>query len=398
MRRDDVEVLIVGGGVAGLALAARLGSDGRAVRVVDKAPLPRDKVCGEGLMPLGLEALRDLGFDPLALPGAPFRGLRYRSRRYGARLPFPAGVSGRGIRRTALLASLAARCAALPTVALCEDHVRGVEWRGDRVRGVRGVRDAYRAPLIVAADGVHSTVARQAGADLRTYGERMALRRHYRRPGEAPLDDVWVGVFAPYDVYLTPVGDDTVLATTMTDRAGFRTACADYEALLAATPFAACFRAAEPASALLRWHHPLFVPRGYVPGGVLLVGDAGGGVDPCLGLGISMALQSAVFAAAAVPGLLGPPRQRNAALQQFDGQRKKLFRHFSAFGNIFRLAVRSPTGSDLLVWGMRHWPAVATSLLEIVGTGRTWRTFPWRALLEPIGRRRSGIASGDREP
>lgn len=378
------EVLIVGGGVAGLAVAIQLGVAGRRVLVVDKAPLPRDKVCGEGLMPMGLAALQALGLDASALPGAPFQGLEYRSRRQRVPLNFRPQVLGRGVRRTALIAALHGAATALPTVSRHADRVREPIRQAGRIVGAQGERATYRAPVVLAADGVHSSLARRAGLPLRVYGKRMALRRHFRLAPGVAVPRVCVGLFAPHDLYLTPVGDNTLLATTMTDRAGYRAIAHRYDAFLREGPYADLFAGAEPVSQQLGWHHPLFSPRHYAVEGMLLVGDAGGGVDPCLGVGISMALASAEFAARAALALLEAPAEQAQWIARYEGECKILFQHFNAFGRVMRALVRSRRGGALLVQAMRHWPGAAESLLDIVARGSPWRTFTWPALLRPV--------------
>ena len=63
MRR--VEVLIVGGGPAGAACAARLVQAGLDCLVLDKAAFPRPKVCAGWVTP---QVWRDLALDPLDYP------------------------------------------------------------------------------------------------------------------------------------------------------------------------------------------------------------------------------------------------------------------------------------------------------------------------------------------
>jgi flavin-dependent dehydrogenase len=382
------DVLIVGGGVTGLSAAIELGRAGRRVLVVDKAALPRDKVCGEGLMPMGLAALQALGVPAAALPGAPFRGLEYRagSRTASITVPldFPRAALGRGVRRTALIAALQRATEALPGVSHHADDVREPLWREGRIVGAQGRHARYRAPVVLAADGVHCGLARRAGLALRPYGERMGLRRHYRlRPGVS-VPRVCVGLFAPHDLYLTPVGEGVLLATTMTDRAGYRAVAGDYDAFLREGPCRELFAGAEAVSPQLGWHHPLFVPRRYAVGGMLLVGDASGGVDPCLGMGISMGLASAHMAAQAAGALLDAPTQRERWLRRFEQERGVLFRHYHAFGRVMRALVRSPRGGALLVRAMRHWPGTAECLLDIVASGSPWRSFAWASLLQPL--------------
>ena len=70
------DVLIAGGGLAGSALAIQLGRQGISVEMFERGSFPREKPCGEGLMPAGVAALGRLGLE--ALPeGEPFWGIRY---------------------------------------------------------------------------------------------------------------------------------------------------------------------------------------------------------------------------------------------------------------------------------------------------------------------------------
>ena len=55
------EVLVIGAGPAGSAAAITLARAGLDVVLVDQHPFPRDKVCGDGLIPDAHHALRKLG-------------------------------------------------------------------------------------------------------------------------------------------------------------------------------------------------------------------------------------------------------------------------------------------------------------------------------------------------
>jgi len=380
------DAAIAGGGVAGLALALQLGRAGRSVTVVDPAPLPRDKVCGEGIMPAGLAVLRRLGLAPETLGGHPFGGLDYHSFGAAATLRFAPGVQGRGIRRTVLLAALAGALEALPTVRVVRDRVVAPLWAGERVAGLRGRARDYPAAVSAAADGVHSALARRVAGPLAPRGYRMGLRQHFRLPGPVPLARVAVGLFTPHHVYLTPVGPAELLATTMTDRAGFRAIAGDYAGFLRGTPFGHLFRGAEPASRRLGWYHPLFEPARYDAGGLLLVGDAGGGTDPCLGLGIALALLTTEQAFASMAGMLEEPRRRDRWARAFDRDRRKLFRHYRGFDTLFHSLVARRWGSEALVRAMGLWPETGEEFLRIVAERRPWRGFSWRSLLAPAAR------------
>jgi menaquinone-9 beta-reductase len=58
---EHVDVLIVGAGPAGSAAGITLAAAGREVLMIDRDDFPRDKVCGDGLIPDAIQALEQLG-------------------------------------------------------------------------------------------------------------------------------------------------------------------------------------------------------------------------------------------------------------------------------------------------------------------------------------------------
>src|ERR1700689_2954136 len=91
----DADLLIVGGGPAGLASAINARQQGLSVIVAEPRNDPIDKACGEGLMPGGLAELESLGVDP---PGMPLRGIAYLNEERRVEAPFR-GCVGRRVRR-----------------------------------------------------------------------------------------------------------------------------------------------------------------------------------------------------------------------------------------------------------------------------------------------------------
>ncbi|MFJ6722849.1 NAD(P)/FAD-dependent oxidoreductase, partial [Streptomyces sp. NPDC091259] len=69
-----IDLLVAGGGPAGLATAIHGALAGLEVVVAEPRPTPIDKACGEGLMPGAVHRLAELGV-PVA--GRDFRGIRY---------------------------------------------------------------------------------------------------------------------------------------------------------------------------------------------------------------------------------------------------------------------------------------------------------------------------------
>ncbi|GAT68606.1 NAD(P)/FAD-dependent oxidoreductase [Planomonospora sp. ID91781] len=271
-----IDVLVAGGGPAGLATAIHAARAGMEAVVVEPRPGPVDKACGEGLMPTGAAVLRSMGVEPA---GRPLRGIRYLDGRHQAQAAFRGGT-GLGVRRTALHAALSRRAAELGVrvvpgrVSQLRQHDDGVEAAG------------FRARWLVAADGLHSPLRAALGLELPGAGpRRYGLRRHY---ATAPWSDfVEVHWAAGGEAYVTPVGDGLVGVAVLTSRrGGYAERLSEFPALLE--------RLDCPAATPVRGAGPLRQRvRARVAGRVLLVGDAAGYTDALTGEGVSLALLSA---------------------------------------------------------------------------------------------------------
>ncbi|MEV3987535.1 NAD(P)/FAD-dependent oxidoreductase [Streptomyces sp. NPDC049837] len=272
-----IDLLVAGGGPAGLATAIHAALRGMEAVVVEPRPGPVDKACGEGVMPGGVRSLAALGVGPA---GQELRGIRYVDGPHRAEAGFRDGT-GLGVRRTVLSAALARRAAEL--------GVRVVPGRVGEVRqGPDTVTAAgLRARWLVAADGLHSPVRRALGLELPDRRpRRFGLRRHYRM---APWSDfVEVHWSGSGEAYVTPVAEDLVGVAVLSG------ARRPYDAHLDHFPELAARLAAGAAVNAVRGAGPLRQRvRGRVAGRVLLVGDAAGYVDALTGEGVSLALASA---------------------------------------------------------------------------------------------------------
>jgi flavin-dependent dehydrogenase len=297
MRNESVqqslttEVLIVGGGPAGLATSIALGQRGIDCTVVDARSPAIDKACGEGLMPDSRESLAQLGVNLDARDGHPFRGIRFENSVDSVDAYFPRG-EGIGVRRPHLHSLLSARAEKVGARLMWNSHVQLPVAEGtpnDEAQHTALVNgQPVRFRWLVGAEGQASSVRKWAGLDrARTRSLRYGFRTHYRVAAWGEFVEVHWGRGG--QLYVTPVAADCVCVVYITrnarcDRANILANFPEIARRLENAEVVSHQRGAVTASCKLQRVATEFVA---------LVGDASGSADAITGEGLAISFRQA---------------------------------------------------------------------------------------------------------
>ncbi|KAK8516599.1 hypothetical protein V6N12_049322 [Hibiscus sabdariffa] len=166
------DIIIVGAGVAGAALAYSLGKDGRRVRVIERDFTAPDRIAGEGLMPGGYLKLIELGLKDCVddIDARHVLGLVLYKNGKDATLSFPvekfeSHVAAKCFHNGRFVQRLREKAASVHNVSLEQGTVTSLIEENGTVTGVRYKDKSGRlltayAPLTVVCDGCFSNLRR----------------------------------------------------------------------------------------------------------------------------------------------------------------------------------------------------------------------------------------------
>ena len=306
------DVIIVGGGPAGATAARSLARGGARALVLDRAAFPRNKPCGGGLTWRALKRFPDV---EAALPRISTHAIRriYMEAPGGASVSIetaePTVVLVRRLEFDNLLMTMAreagAEVAEGADITRVSEHAAGVrlDARDGRV---------FEAPIVVAADGVYSTVARRLGFNPGWPRDHVAIDMMEETPAARlrAVDDgtLWVS-FAPGSGhgygYIFPKRDYVNVGVGYVV-SSFRTSIREapyalHEAFVAGLKARGLLEGDADRSSFTPYQVPVGGPlRTTARGRVYLAGDAGGFVNGFSAEGIYFAMVTGDLAARAI--------------------------------------------------------------------------------------------------
>jgi geranylgeranyl reductase family protein len=412
------DAIIVGAGPAGSAVAQILARGGRDVVLVDAQAFPRDKVCGDGLIPDAHRALARLGcLDAVMAEARQATTLGCIAPR-GGRIDVPGRLAVLPRKRLDEIICRAAVDAGARMFAPAR-FVAPLRDGGDgsgRVVGARlqdgnRVRDV-RAPWLVVASGAQPQATIAAGLCERRTPSAIALRGYVENAAMTAkirtLEVVWHKKLSPGYGWIFPCRGDVFnigVGVAQSHREGPDGRHAMHHANLREV-FAAFQSLYAPARELVASGRWLGDPEHALKGaplrcslegarleapGVLVTGEAAGSTYAFTGEGIGKAMETGIHAAEAILGRAGGDAsgEADAAVRaDYAARVLALKPRFDVYEQANR-ANEHPWLVDLLVWSARRSPRrlqrmagvleethIPTDAVTVRGVVR--RLFDWR--------------------
>ncbi len=377
------DVVIVGAGPAGSTAARELASAGRSVMLLDKASFPREKVCGDSLIPDALNALRRAGvYRQIVDEG-------HRASVLSAFSPSNVRVDVPGefvtLRRDrldhVLLQAAMARGAVFD-----EARVTALSADDDGVTvSLAGAGRGIRGRIAVVATGADLSLLWQAGVAHRRQPSAVALRCYVRSP--VTIDTLVISfhrAILPGYAWIFPMGDHEYNVgcgvfyrggrkATVNPRTTFATFCSAF-------PLAReLLREAEHVSPLAgaRLRCGLDGAAACHATRILSIGETIGATFPFTGEGIGKAMETGEIAARQIERALVEDDRRH--LTGFAGVlERELAPRYTGYRVAESWLVR-PWVNDLVAGRVRRSPRLQRAIAGVLNESIDPRTiFSWR--------------------
>ncbi|HSL00363.1 MAG TPA: NAD(P)/FAD-dependent oxidoreductase [Rubrobacteraceae bacterium] len=408
------DLIVVGAGPGGSATAYHAAKSGLEVLLLDRQEFPRDKPCGDGLMPHAASEIKLMGLaEWLEEPHhGTFTGFSVYTASAFLRQGVPPSLHGprgyvarRGETDAKLLeAAVSAGADFLPRTR-ATDLLRSPAGDATGVEVANGAGSArFGAPLVVAADGVGGF----AGKGLKAHQNAVARRQYFRGVDGPNKEDLQIFITRDMNAdgagygWVFYLGDGTAnVGAGVSTRSLARTGrnLKDYfERFLQEPQLAAWLEAAEPEGPPRSWSLKMGMwgARRYAQG-LLMVGDAASMVHPISGEGVGYAVESGRLAAAwayeahvrkdfSASTLSGYERQlrKQRAREHLSGHALvNLVPNLSMLEPLFKACEKDPGARQTLIEGftgdapmynmLKHPRALGSALSALVGDARRQR-------------------------
>ena len=293
---NDFDVIIIGGGLAGLTSAIMLAQNEKKVLLIEKKSYPHHRVCGEYISNEVLPFIRSLGFDPFKYGAMPINRLRI-STPAGKNISVPLDMGGFGLSRYVMDHSLSQLAQKFGADLLTKTKVTDVTFDNDTFTVTTNSNDTFTAGIVIGSYGKRDTLDKQMNRTF-TLSHTGYLGVKYHIKTDYPIDEIGLDNFEGGYCGISRVEEgkyNLCYLFHQKKQAQFKTIPEIEENILFRNPVLRnIFSNSEflfPKPEVINDFS--FASKSLVENHILMCGDSAGLITPLCGNGMSIAIHSA---------------------------------------------------------------------------------------------------------
>ena len=377
------DIIIIGGGPAGTSAALFLEKKGYHIALLDQARFPRDKVCGEFISPAADDIFFELGIlgsiealNPTRLSGVVVSA--YESSYLQVDYPFSSdgrAMTSLSVERSRLDNLMLSRVRNSKVDLMEGFKVTDLLFWDDNVCGVGGHDEAktrfnIKAKVVIDAGGRNSISLRRLNLRQVSSGEgKIALAAHWEG---VKVDGRYCYMHISHPGYtgIAPVGCNRANVVLVVGRNCL--AGVDVENFFRRTVLENQLRrkilgAGAPVEKVRVVDSLAYSVKKPKCGGLLLVGDAAGFVDPFTGEGIYLSLRSSQLAVGVIEGAFDSSDFSKRQFQIYDRIRREEFKKKNTLNKVLQRLIYTPSLCDRVVETLATQKELSSLLVGVIG-------------------------------
>ncbi|MFZ1451091.1 MAG: FAD-dependent oxidoreductase [Ferruginibacter sp.] len=367
MNNQNTDIIIIGGGLAGLVSAIHLSKAGLAVTLIEKNEYPKHKVCGEYISNEVLPYLQHLGANPLDTGAKKINRFLLSTTR-GKTIETTLPLGGFGVSRYTLDHFLLQKAIANNCTVL-QDTVSEVHFANDMFRVLTKTGNELTAKTVIGAFGKRSNMdIKLERGFINNLSPFVAVKTHMQ--GHFPEDLVALHNFAGGYCGVSQVENGNLNVCFIANYKSFQPykniESFQQQVLFKNPHLKTIFENAVPV-----FEKPLtisqisFSNKSTVEDHILMCGDAAGMIHPLCGNGMAMAIHSAKIASELIidhfNAKIKTRRELETAYaQQWDAAFKKRI----ATGRVLQTFFGKDNLARAVMYGLTHIPGVLPAIIR----------------------------------
>jgi len=363
----DFDVLIIGGGLAGLSNAIHLSRANVKVLLIEKNEYPKHKVCGEYISNEVLPYLISLDVNPFKLGAQRINKFLLstpKSKTIEADLP----LGGFGISRYTLDAALAKK-AKENGVHILKDTVSNIHFLNDCFQVSTKNKQRFIAEVAIGAYGKRDAIDMKLNRNfIKNDSPFVAVKTHLK--GDFPKDVVALHNFNGGYCGVSKVENEAINVCYIANYKSFKRFKNIQEfqqnVMFKNTHLKEVFKNTEPIfSKSLTISQISFSKKEPVENHIIMSGDTAGMIHPLCGNGMSMAIRSAQLASSLILEYLnGMIVSRNELENRYRAEWNNEFKKRLKIGHIAASLFSKSHFSDLVLFGLKSFPSIMPKIIK----------------------------------